>query len=162
MLKNAQVIQDLEDQLATMKAVHTKYTKTELPELFTQYGLTEITLADGRVIKMVEDTFASISEANQTGAFTWLRENDHGGLIKNQVVADIGKGMDKEALQLIQHIQDMGLDYKAKQSVHPQTLKAFVKEQLAEGTKDFPLQLFGVFREKSVVVKQPKGTKKNG
>jgi len=42
-----------------------------------------------------------------------------------------------------------GVDDKA--AVHPSTLTSFVKERLAEGD-DFPLELFGVHRQRSSVI----------
>jgi hypothetical protein len=44
----------------------------------------------------------------------------------------------------VQSLKQKGLDPAVKESVHPQTLNAFVKEQLTSG-KDLPADLFGVY-----------------
>ena len=44
--------------------------------------------------------------------------------------------------ELMNYLQDGGLTVKFNESVHAQTMKAFLKEQIAKGS-DIPLDLFG-------------------
>jgi ferritin len=46
----------------------------------------------------------------------------------------------------------MGVSYKDKNFVHPQTLQAFVKEQIENGA-EFPTELFKVYPLRSTKVK---------
>ena len=50
----------------------------------------------------------------------------------------------------------MGIEDKA--TVHPSTLKAFVREQLAEGS-DLPFETFGVFHRRVAILQSPTSSK---
>ena len=65
-------------------------------------------------------------------------------MIKNQISAEFGKGEDKSAGEFIDNIKSLGYEPKQKVWVEPMTLKAFVREQIAEGV-DIPLVTFGIF-----------------
>jgi hypothetical protein len=77
-------------------------------------------------------------------AFTWLRENGHGDLIKNNVMLTFGRNQDNEAKSLIAELREKGHNVKQAEKVEPMTLKAFVKEQI-QGGKNVPADLFGVY-----------------
>jgi hypothetical protein len=68
--------------------------------------------------------------ANREKFYKWLRENNFGSLIRTEVVAQFGMGEDKKAVALTLSLLKRKYDVIQKQSVHPSTLKAFVKEQL--------------------------------
>jgi hypothetical protein len=44
------------------------------------------------------------------------------------------------------------MNYSDKEGVHAQTLKAFIKEQMAKGV-DVPLELFGAYPYSKAVIK---------
>ena len=67
-----------------------------------------------------------------------------GDLIKNQISAEFGKGEDQSAVKFIDNIKSLGYEPKQKVWVEPMTLKAFVREQIAEGV-DIPMETFGIF-----------------
>ena len=46
-----------------------------------------------------------------------------------------------------------GLNYEQKETVHPQTLKALLKEQMALGKIDVPLDTFNAYVVTKAVVK---------
>ena len=78
-------------------------------------------------------------------AHAYLRENELGDIIKNQVITSFGTGEDNMAGDLAGHIQDQyGITPDVKESVHPSTLKATLKKRHEEGLSD-PDDLFGIF-----------------
>ena len=85
-----------------------------------------------------------ISEAHRPAAVEWLMANGHGGLIKNEVTVKFGKDEDDRARATVQSLLQQGLSPNVKQGVHPQTLNAFVKEQLTGGM-DLPADIFGIY-----------------
>jgi hypothetical protein len=87
---------------------------------------------------------ASIPVRYREEAFKWLRDNGHGDLIKNQVSATFGKGEDISANDFIDKISSLGYEPTQKVWVEPMTLKAFVREQINEGS-ELPMDKFGVF-----------------
>ena len=77
--------------------------------------------------------------------FNWLRENGHGDLIKNQVSLEFGMRQDNEAKALVEELKQKGLAVQQKTSVHPSSLRGFVREQISELGKDVPAELFGTY-----------------
>lgn len=113
-----------------------------IPSAMQEMGLEEIKLDTGEKLSVKQDVYASIPAAQKDQAFQWLEDNGFGGLIKVEVAADFRKGEAEQALELFRELQTRGLQVGFDQSVHAQTLKAFLREQLAVGT-NVPLDLFG-------------------
>lgn len=113
-----------------------------IPSAMQELGLEELKLETGEKLSIKQDVYASIPAAKKDQAFLWLEENGFGGLIKVEVAADFRKGEADAALVLFHELQERGLQAALNQSVHAQTLKAFLREQLAAGT-NVPLDLFG-------------------
>ena len=116
----------------------------DLPELMRELNLSEIKLLDGSSVKVVDEIDCSISEERRARAHAWLTENGFGGIIKSAITVEFGRDEHAEAVAATRKIHDAtGRDALLKEGVHPQTLKAFVKEQLAAGVA-VPQELFGL------------------
>jgi hypothetical protein len=115
-----------------------------LPELLMGHGLLELKLATGEKIQVDKFFAASITKERAEECLTWLDKHGFGGLVKYGLKADAGKGEVKLLATAVAALKKLGLKAETLKGVHPQTLKAFVNEQLAKGT-DLPLDLFSVF-----------------
>lgn len=113
-----------------------------IPSAMQELGLEEIKLDTGQKLTVKQDVYASIPSDKKEEAYNWLDVNGFGGLIKVEVKTDYPKGEAQAALQLFQELQDRGLNAQYGQNVHAQTLKAFLREQIAAGS-NVPLDLFG-------------------
>lgn len=113
-----------------------------IPSAMQELGLEELKLDTGQKLSVKQDVYASIPSAQKDAAFQWLEDNGFGGLIKVEVAADFRKGEAENAMALFKELQERGLQVGFDQSVHAQTLKAFLREQLAAGT-NVPLDIFG-------------------
>lgn len=124
-----------------------------LPDLMGQAGISEIKLEDGTKITKYE--FISTRLKDERAAFKWLRDKGEDSIIKNVITVPLGKGDDVNAELLDHHLRDLGLHYQRKESIHPSTLKAFVKEALNNETlsQDFPRDAFGVYEGEAVKFK---------
>ena len=127
-----------------------------LPDGLKNLGIKDLTLSSGAKISLVEVISASITDENREPAHTWLRTNGHGDLIKNNVTVVFGKGEDEVARQLVRHLlalRDKGEtkfgDLQQKEAVHPSTLKAFVRQQVQDGSQ-FPGELFKLYTGQAV------------
>ncbi len=128
----------------------------DLPELMRELGLSEIKLADGSSIKVVDEVDCNISEERRPAAHAWLTENGFGGIIKSSVIVEFGREEHEEALQAAAKIHDAtGRDALLKEGVHAQTLKAFVKEQMTAGVS-IPQELFGIRPYSKAKLTKPK------
>lgn len=113
-----------------------------LVDAFRECGLDELKLADGTKYSLKSAYVGSISEANREAAMSWLREHRHEGIIKDVVTIPFGAGGDSEfKRQVIERLRLMEVTFDRKETVHPQTLNAFVNEQVANDPS-FPKELF--------------------
>ena len=137
-------VKTLEHALKETKEKLRIVEEQELPEAMQAANLQEIKLTNGAKITMSQFYKGSISEKNRDAAHNWLLNNNHGGIIKHEVSLKFGKDEGEKANDAVQSLKQKGLDPAVKESVHPQTLNAFVREQLTSG-KDLPADLFGVY-----------------
>tara|TARA_R100001594_G_scaffold7561_2_gene20351 strand:+ start:2271 stop:2828 length:558 start_codon:yes stop_codon:yes gene_type:complete len=137
-------MKQLEEQLKAKAKAARKLSQEIIPARMSELGLESLTLADGSSVKIKQLVHASIPVKYREEAFKWLRDNGHGDIIKNQVSATFGKGEDNNASNFIDKIEELGYQPQQKVWVEPMTLKAFVREQIANGS-EMPTDKFGVF-----------------
>jgi hypothetical protein len=99
---------------------------------------------DGSTVSVSTFYNASIPKDRTPEAFSWLRDNEFGDLVKNTVSASFGRGSDDKAQALLEDLAQRGMEVSQKQWVEPMTLKAFVKEQVERGS-EIPTDLFGIY-----------------
>lgn len=116
----AKVLEDLIEEEARLDAELSRIKERRkivseklLPDAMSQIGMTEFRMANGKRVLIKPDVYCSAPEARMTAITAWLTEHNMASIIKT------------------------------KPSIHPSTLKAFVKERLAEDPQ-FPRELFGV------------------
>ena len=116
-------------------------------------GLSEFKLADGTKVTVQQFYSASIPKDKVDEAMQWLRDNGHGDLIKNTVSVAFGKGEDTLATDLKKYLGANGNSYEDKTGVHPQTLRAFAREQIEAG-QNLPLDTLGIYIGLKTVIKE--------
>jgi len=128
-----------------------------IPDFILGMGLSEVKLDTGETISVGTKYFGNISKDRAEAAFKWLREHEHGSLIKTSVSATFGAGLDEQVdyTLLKQFIEENEIGAEMQDKVHPQTLKSFIKNSMENGVK-FPYELFGVYVAKELVVEKPK------
>ena len=137
-----QEVDNAEQELKDAKEKARVLREETIPSAMQELGLEELKLNTGQKLSIKQEVYASIPAANKGQAYDWLNDHGFGGLIKVEVTTQFGKGEQEEAVRLSEQLRAMGLQPSLDQSVHAQTLKAFLKEQLAMGT-NIPLDLFG-------------------
>jgi len=147
-----QKIEQVEADLKLLNEDLRVVSEVDLPTAMFEAGVSSFTLDNGMKVSTKEDVYASIPKDKESTAFAWLNTNGFGGIIKHVVSASFGKEEDARAKELIAAAQSLGLNPEDKRSVHSATLKAFVKEQLAQG-KNIPLELFGAYQVTKATVK---------
>lgn len=133
-----------------------------IPDMMKSLNLKDLTLMSGASISLVDIIKASITDEHREEAHRWLREHNHGDIIKNNLTLSFGKGEDDYAAKITDDLLQMrreGLvkfgDLVQKEAVHYQTLQAFVKQRLAAG-EEFPNELFGLYTGHTVKFKEEK------
>ena len=137
-------IANLKEQLKKKEDYRTKLSEEVLPSLFSEVGLSELKLSDGRKIKVSEYYTATPLVENRTKVFKWLRDNGFGDLVKNQVTCSFGRNEDEKARGLMSELNGKGLEPSQREWVEPSTLRAFVREQYEKG-KELPMDLLGAY-----------------
>jgi hypothetical protein len=112
--------------------------------MMTEMNISTLKLADGSAVEVKPVYSASIPIAKKEEAFKWLRDNDLGDLIKNEVTVSFGRNEDNKAADYAVLAQGQGYQPIQKLKVEPMTLKALVRERVESG-KDMPSDLFNVF-----------------
>ena len=152
-VKLAQELASLEEAVKAKKEEFRATSEQELPEAMQAAGLSELVLSTGEKITISEFYNAHISKVNQETAYNWLVSNGHAGLIKNEVSLKFARDQERIAEETVLALKARGLSPEVRQSVHPSTLKAFVKEQLTSG-KDIPSEPFGIYIGSKAIIKK--------
>ena len=75
-------------------------------------------------------------------------------MIKNQVTANFSRGEESNATSLADDLEGSGHRVSTKKWIEPMTLKAFVREQVEQGS-ELPHDLFNVFiGEKATILRK--------
>ena len=135
---------DKEKELKELKR-HIELVSGEvIPTMMQEMNISTLKLADGSSVEVKPVYGASISLAKKEEAYTWLRENGLGDLIKNEITVSFGRNEDNKASQYAILAKGQGYEPVQKLKVEPMTLKALVRERLESG-QEMPSDLFNVF-----------------
>ena len=133
-------LKNLEDEIANAEKSVSKLkeqaktlSQFEIPVMMEEMHITKLKLKDGESVEIKKIYGASIPQENQEAAFTWLRNNGLGDIIKNDITVTFGRGEDNKASEYATLAQGQGFEPVQKIGVHPQTLKAVVRERLESG-----------------------------
>lgn len=140
----ARRIDQLESELRTVKEAHREVMEVHIPGVLAEHGMAKLVMSNGSTVSVQPYYSASIPVDRREEAHNWLRENGHGDLVKNNVTVTFGRQEDDKALDLLGSLVKRGYNVDHNAKVEPQTLKAFVKEQVEKGSPP-PEDLFGVY-----------------
>lgn len=133
-----------EDAVKSTKEQLRRLEEEDLPNMMNEIGLSRFETQDGQLKINLQNFYRGhISKEKQPEAFAWMRKEGHGDLIKNEVKTTFGKGEDASAMNIKKYLNEKGISFTDKESVHPQSLNAFIREQTEKG-KALPHDLLGV------------------
>ena len=151
-LKNLEdEISNAEESVSKLKEKAKTLSQFEIPKMMEEMHITKLKLKDGESVEIKKIYGASIPQEHQEAAFTWLRENDLGDIIKNDITVTFGRGEDNKASEYANLAQGQGYEPVQKIGVHPQTLKAVVRERLESG-REMPSDLFKTYAGNSTKI----------
>jgi len=148
-------IANLEKLAKDLKKSVLKLTDDEMPAMLAELGISSFSLDDGSTVEVKQTYGASILVDNRPKAYDWLRDNGYDDIIKNTVECQFGRGEDDLANAFAAFAIQQGYVPDQKTAVHPQTLRAFVKERVEAGD-DFPMELFGAYVGQRAIIKRGK------
>ncbi len=128
-----------------------------IPTLLSEMGLSSLKLSDGSSVDVKPHYSASISVSNREKAYSWLRQNGLGDIIKNEISVSFGRGEDNKAAEYANLAKGQGFQPTQKLKVEPMTLKALVRERIEAG-KQVPTDIFNVFVGNRTIIKRKQET----
>lgn len=144
-----------------------------IPDFMTSIGMNNFSLTDGTELKVkpyVRGSIPTLSAIEKEqdpikqglllkrrkDAFSWLRKVKADALIKNELVATFGTGMDKMAKKFLDLLKTKAkVPVSLEESVNFQTLNSFFRERMEQG-KSIPEKPFELFMGKKAELKMPK------
>jgi len=115
-----------------------------IPTMLSEMGLASLKLADGSAVEVKPYYTANILIKNREAAYSWLRSNALGDIIKNEITVSFGRNEDNKAAEYANLARGQGFQPTQKLKVEPMTLKALVRERIEAG-KELPMDIFNVF-----------------
>ena len=153
-LENLQTqIKKQEDDLKQKKKDFEHLSAEVIPTMMAEMGLSHLKLMDGSSVDVKPNYSASITVANRDAAFQWLRDNNLGDIIKNEISVSFGRNEDNKAADYASLASERGYQPTQKLKVEPITLKALVRERIEAG-KELPTELFNVFVGNKTTIKR--------
>ena len=148
-----QEIETQEDALKQKKKNFEHLSAEVIPTMMAEMGLSHLKLMDGSSVDVKPNYSASITIANKDAAFQWLRDNNLGDIIKNEISVSFGRNEDNKAADYASLASERGYQPTQKLKVEPMTLKALVRERIEAG-KEMPTELFNVFVGNKTTIKR--------
>lgn len=145
-------IASLSNSIKELELRKRRITEEEVPDIMIETGASSITLQDGRIVSLHHEVHCGIAEKDKQEAFAWLRSNNHGDLIKNEMTVKFSRNEGNMVGDVRAKVEELGLKYNTKEKVEAQTLKAFIKEQIRQKA-NLPTELFGIYQRKVVKIK---------
>ena len=144
--KKEDEVAELEEKLKAKKAEADDISSRVIPELLQEQGLQEIKLADGSKVSVKKEFRATLpkDEIRREAAYQWLRDQNLGDIIKNNVTVSFGKGEDNKANQLVDLAVANGFTPQQKSDVAWNTLTALYEERVKAGL-DMPSDVFSLW-----------------
>lgn len=145
-------IEEIESVVKERKEQLSKLLEDAIPAALSEMGMKSFKMEDGSSIEVKPFYSASIKDANRAAAYEWLREHNFDDIIKNTVSVRFGRGEDELCDGLLNLLRTNNYPVEQAQKIEPQTLKAFVREQIERGS-ELPMEMFGVFVGSKATIK---------
>ena len=151
LLDYQKLIIQIEQQLKEAKQIERQINQGEIPQLMENLGFESVTV-DGKKISVKDSVQCSIPAPQRPNAYKWMDGNGHGDLIKTVLAANFARGESDQAYNAQKSLEALGIAATLAESVHSGTLKAWAREELAQG-HSLPQEFFKVHVVKITTVK---------
>jgi hypothetical protein len=157
--KVSEEISSTEENLKRLKAEKQRLVVEVIPQLMDEGSMIELKVKDPitgePVAKIGLRPFVSASipkdEEGREKAFGWLRDNDLGHIIKNDLTLSFGLGEDNVAGSVKADLENKGFVPEQKTNVNPQTLKKELRLHVEAG-KDIQSIPFNAYVARTAVI----------
>lgn len=142
-----------EELLKELKKDEMKLSGEVIPSIMDELGFSSIKTPDGRQVSYKPFYSGKIRPEAEDLAFQWLEENQHGGVIKGEMILGYRRPQREEVLALKEALEQEGWELKIKLGVHHSTLRALFKELVEEEGVQPPPDMFDLFIGRKTEIK---------
>lgn len=146
-------IERTEEVLKELCRNRDKIQMESIPDLFDELSMSKFVLDDGTGVEVKRGFVGSVTEETRLKAFKWLEKNGHDAIIKHDFTVKLKKGEKEQAKEIREDLELLDVPYSEKEHIHPQTLKAFINEQMENGA-DIPQDAFNIFPIRKAIIKK--------
>lgn len=154
LVQQENLVAQLEYELQQAKKHLEVLSQDTLPQAMLDLNMQEFRLTTGEKIKVKPVLIVQLPKPNVDRAEVWLNQNGHDGLMKHTIEIALPRTTGQNSIQeLYGHLDDLGVDYQDKKTIHYQTLNKWAREMDEQG-EVIPTEIFSVYRTmKSEVTK---------
>lgn len=140
-------IKNKEEEVKRLTTERERLEKLDIPDYMLELGLDSALLTSGLSVIVQPFYYARLpslddikpeSVSRRENALKWLRDHNHGGIIKENIVVIPSLANAQLVLDFLKEIQ---ASYEEKSSVHWKTLESWFKEVVSSG-QSVPMDLF--------------------
>jgi hypothetical protein len=155
-LKLEDEVETLEQRLKSTKADLRKVSSEQLPDAMLALKCNKFEIDTGAMVEIDTGIHTTIAAKNKDWCFKWLRKHGHGDIIRDEIKTKFGVGEGNKAKSLTDYLDASKQPFSQSQTVHPQTLKAFVGVEMDEREPDAEWKdKFSVFERRTAKISRP-------
>jgi hypothetical protein len=129
----------------------------DIPELLDETGLSEVRLKDGTKVQIKDEVRVSTTGRYREKINSWLERTGNEDLIKNEITAAFPAGDRAKVERALKALAKAGVSQvDQKRFVNATTFAAFIRETLAGGELDVPMEEIGVHIQRITKLDKPK------
>lgn len=141
-------LKQLERDTAATLADYKDLAERLIPSIMSDLQLRELRLATGETLKIQPFYYGSVAQERMPQAIEWLKARNMDGIVKREAIIPAPSD------ELLQRISDaVGEPVAVKATIHPSTLRSFVRERIEANDNEFPRELFAASVVHQAVVK---------
>jgi len=147
-----------EARVAETQSKITKMERSELVQMFADAQVSGVDVdgwANYPPFRAERETVytAKIPDDKRMEAFQWFESQGHGDLVKSVINIFFGMQEHERRLEVMALLDAHGIQYYPNESIHHQTLRAFVKREIKKN-HILPRELLGVYVFDEVKIKE--------
>jgi len=132
-----------EIKLKELKSQEKYISEFVIPDIMNKQNLKTLKLTDGSELSVGKKFFASAKADKKLEAIQWLRDNDLGDIVKNEIIVNFGQSEDNKAMAYANLARESGYEPSQKESVHHSQLSVVMREWKEKGN-EVPADLFNI------------------
>lgn len=119
-------LKEAEEQLRVLKEKRRTITEYDLPSLMIEHGFNTVKLLDDTKVEVKPFYYARVDKEKSLLFFEWLRNNGHGGIIKNHF--EVWERRSDIVLLLQEFCKHYGIECSVSEDIHWKTLEKWFQE----------------------------------